>query len=459
MSNQRLNGLFSQMKIDQDALADQPIPGLAERCMDEAWGPAVDLPISLTASTSSQHRLRWLLLPVTASCVFLAGYLWATRTRPAILEGTMGGDATAIEAGKDISATASDTLPLRFTDGSIVTMQPMATAEITQFTASGAEVVLKNGDLLADIVHAPNTHWQVIAGPFRVLVTGTRFLASYHPNLQSLEVHLYQGGVLVQGPMLGNGIPLVAGQKIEVGIGQAVVVRPIHQPLAKQLALSTTAPLAHPSSHSDSHASTLPLTESAEPVKTTSPTLLPPTATAAPQGPSKRALPSLPANVPSTHDWASLADNGQYEKALAAAQEIGFSKLCRHLPARRLITLADVARFAGDPTLTQKAFESLVERFPKERYAADALFGLGRLSSETGNPRQAVRWFERYLRDFPSDAFGEQAAGRLLELYQTIGDDSNAVESAKSYLEKYPSGMRASHARRLLSAHGVEADD
>jgi hypothetical protein len=346
---------------------------------------------------------------------------------------------------------------LRFTDGSVVTVQPKATVEVARLTTSGAEVLLENGELLADIVHTPDTQWQIIAGPFRVLVTGTRFLTSYRPNFQSLEVQLYQGSVLVQGPMLGNGIPLVAGQKLEVGVGQAVVVRPLHRALASQPTPPKIAPLIAPTSDDWPSATASPMekTSDLEPVPT--PALLPATPTL-PKAPAKPTSPALPANLPRSPDWANLADEGQYEAALEAAEAVGFTELCKRLPARRLITLADVARFAGDPALTRKAFESLVKRFPRERYAADALFGLGRLSSETGNPRQAARWFERYLRDWPNDALVEQAAGRLLELYQTLGDDAGAVASAKYYLENHPSGMRMTHAKRILSDHGVEAN-
>jgi hypothetical protein len=366
----------------------------------------------------------------------------------------MGSDAIAIETGKSITATTDRVLPLRFTDGSVVTVQPKTTVEVARLTTSGAEVLLENGELLADIVHAPDTHWQVIAGPFRVLVTGTRFLTSYRPNLQSLEVHLYQGSVLVQGPMLGNGIPLVAGQKLEVGVGQAVVVRPLHRALASQPRID---PLTPPTADDSLPATSPPMEKNSDSEPAPTPALQPPTPTR-PKAPSKPTSPALSANLPLTPDWANLADEGQYEAALDAAEVVGFNELCKRLPARRLITLADVARFAGDPALTRKAFESLVQRFPRERYAADALFGLGRLSSETGNPRQAARWFERYLRDWPNDALVEQAAGRLLELYQTLGDDAGAVASAKYYLENHPSGMRVSHAKRILSDHGVEAN-
>ena len=110
-------------------------------------------------------------------------------------------------------------------------------------------------------------------------------------------------------------------------------------------------------------------------------------------------------------DWLALAKHGAYAEAFTAARRAGWSRLCHRLDAHRLLTLGDVARYAGARVRAREAFEALVRRFPRDPLAADAIFSLGRLAFESEQSDRAARWFRRYVDDWPHGPLADQAVG------------------------------------------------
>src|SRR5690606_862532 len=82
--------------------------------------------------------------------------------------------------------------------------------------------------------------------------------------------------------------------------------------------------------------------------------------------------------APAIERWRALAAEARYEEALAAAHAIGFDALCERLDAASLLSLADVARFAGDGGAARRALEAVRRRFSGDA-SARASFLLGRL--------------------------------------------------------------------------------
>ena len=432
MSGNRISELLAHMASEQDALASQPMPSLADKVMRAAWSDL--MPPLLPVAMGSPHPRRRLLPIVGLSAAFgfasVAVLLLVLRPGKPLIAASVGRDPVPVTMGASLVASQDAPLPLHFSDGSRITFRPSARASVAKVTKAGAEMVLESGDILAQIQHLPGAAWQVTAGPFRVVVTGTRFLASYLPEEKALTVRLYEGSVIVQGPALGNGMALVAGQMLEVRAGKPFTVRQ----LAVESAMSLEIPKVV-----------------VEPI--------PPTPSAAVEEPTVELVERPTASDPreKNSEWIGLAERGRYEAAFTAAERLGFSDLCRHLPARRLLSLGDVARFTGDYLRTREAYEAIVRRFPKDRHTSDAMFGLGRLSSEGGKSAEAAAWFERYLVAWPNDSLAEQATGRLLELYPALGDGESAARIAQRYLDRYPSGMRRSLAQRILAGRGAEA--
>jgi hypothetical protein len=272
----------------------------------------------------------------------------------------------------------------------------------------GAEVFLDNGRLEAHVVHAGTTLWLVHAGPYRVRVTGTRFALGWSAG--RFEVALFEGAVVIDGAVLGAGVPLAAGHRLTVDGG---IVRTELLPEAE----------VDPS----------------------------PSATPTPAPPPGASDVSAPRSRPEeSGDWQALAKQGAYDAAFAAARRLGWARLCHRLDARPLLMLGDVARYtdAGGPA--REAFEALVTRFPHDQLAADAVFSLGRLAFESGEPDRAARWFQRYVDGWPQGALADQAAGRLLECAVAMHDAEAARGAARAYLARAPGGPHADRARKIL---------
>jgi TolA-binding protein len=316
------------------------------------------------------------------------------------------------QTGATLTAQAGTPLPMRFSDGSVLTFHPGAQARVARLFDNGAELLLDGGRLVADVRHTGQARWSLAAGPFTVRVTGTRFVADWTPTTGKLSIEMLEGSVIVEGPSLGAGLVLAGGESLDVGVASpAVVTRARAQAQVETVAEATE-----------------------------------PAPSEAPATPPARPLAS----------WSELAASRRYAEALAAAEREGFPRLCRQLDAGGLLSLGDAARYASSPSRARQAYQALVRRFSHDQRSQDALFALGRLESEAGATKAAARWFERYLDSARNPPLGEEAAGRLLEIHDRAGDAEAAAHAAQRYLDRYPTGLRAGLARKVLAARTAE---
>jgi len=344
------------------------------------------------------------------------------------------------EVDRLLVADAHSDLPLRFSDGSSLTFRSGASGRMRRLGGDGAEVFLEQGRLEAHVVHTPSTLWLVHAGPYRVRVTGTRFEVVW--LAARLDVSLFEGSVVIDGAVLGAGVPLHAGQRLSVDRG---LVRT--DPLAADEAAAATA-VARPA----------PAAVAGPPASTAAVVPERPPAAGAVAAHSLDAPPVAPENetppartrAVDDSDWLALAKHGAYAEAFSAAKRAGWSRLCHRLDAHRLLTLADVARYAGARARAREAFESLVRRFPRDPLAADAVFSLGRLAFESDKSDRAARWFRRYVDDWPQGPLADQAVGRLVECAIHMHDAEAARGAARAYLARAPRGPHAQLARQIL---------
>jgi len=356
-----------------------------------------------------------------------------------------------------VADTQSD-LPLQFSDGSSLTFRAGSSGRMHRLGGDGAEVALDSGRLEARVVHADKTLWLVHAGPYRVRVTGTRFAVVWESA--RLDVALFEGSVMIDGAVLGAGVPLRAGQRLTVDRGVVrteALAATVGAVVAPAVAVAAVPAIA---------AGDVPAPGEAPPAAAaalaTGPARAAAAAVPAPTG-------SLPGPVPvpgallapgadatsvrnraSDGDWYTLAKQSAYVESFAAAKRAGWARLCHHLDAHRLLTLGDVARYAGAHGHARQAFESLVRRFPRSPLAADAVFSLGRLAFESDHSDRAAHWFRRYVADWPHGPLADQAVGRLLECALHTHDTEAARGAARAYLARAPGGPHARLARLIL---------
>lgn len=410
--NPALRDLSTQLKELQDReIAERSRPPVEERLAA----------VHAELGRRSVARSRAPLWTAGLTALAAAAAVMFLLTRPAApLVATVAGRAVAAPEFVQ-SENAAETLS--FSDGSAVRLEPHAALRVLSTRANGAALALERGKVRANVVHRSDTSWLLAAGPFEVHVTGTEFDARYDADSRELEVRMIEGSVRVTGaclehPGVLSGTESGTFRCVDASSKSASSARPAAAPPPSQAttelspAASTTAPTTPGSAH--------------------------PSAAATLDGGN-------------ANDWRQLAGEGRFRAALAAAEALGFERLCNREDAASLLTLGNTARLAGNGMRAAEAYQALRRRFPGSASASGAAFQLGRLSFDgAANYAAAHQWFSAYLREAPGGGLAQEALGRVLECEHRLGRRDQAEATARRYLASYPQGAHASLAHSLL---------
>jgi TolA-binding protein len=393
-------------EIRQRLFSDRVAIKAPQRSRTMAWWGAGCAAVSMAAAAA------WVLLPRHAGWVPLDSSLTFS----------MGQEAQHGSIGKWMSAAAT-ALPLKFSDGTQIVLQPSAQARVTELHESGAHVVLERGELAAAVHHQFGTHWELQAGPFSVVVRGTRFNLGWTPESSTFALGLTEGMVDVTGPGLTGPRSVRAGQSLRVSA--------VAGGWKVDDGSNAVSPVANEAPTSDPNGATAEQPASSEVAAVNA------------------AAPKVSNPAPG---WQDLAAAGNYADSMAAARKSGLQRIYATGSVNELTKLAQVARFAGDAESARAALRAVRERFAGSAEAAMATFDLGRLSFDTsGRYLEAAHWFKDYLREFPHGNLAREAMGRLVESLERGGDHTGAREAASEYLLRFPNGPHAGLAHRVLN--------
>lgn len=406
------------------------------RAQDEARreGPstqraAVRARLLESASPPRSRRTPWIVAPALAIVALVLVVAWPRSATVPTFE--LEPDGVRGSAGEWLAAPADAERSLSFSDGSRVSLRPRAQARVADLQADAVRIVLETGT--ADVHVEPDTGrtWRIDAGPYRVRVTGTRFVVAWDPTSAAFELDLREGSVIVEGPQLAGEQSVAAGELLRVaGETPAPIVARAPDPVAVDPVPSPPAP-ASPPPRDDiasvrSDRSPRSATKAEPPIATPEPAVAP------------------------VATWQQLARDREYPRALAAAEALGYDALCEGLAASELLRLADVARFARRPTRAREALDAVRRRFPDTDAAATAAFERGRIAlADSDSHAEAASWFDTYLRERPDGALAREAMGRRIEALATT-DRAAARAAAHRYLERHPKGPHADLATRLV---------
>lgn len=316
-------------------------------------------------------------------------------------------------------AAGSEGTELHFSEGTRLTLLRETRARVARADENGARVVLEQGSLHANVMHAsPSTSWDVGAGPFEIHVVGTAFDVTWDPGREAFVLIMREGRVRVQGPLLGEGRTLERGEELHVEVAQ----RRCETRQTLDETPVPTAPRDEPTVVEDKDSPEIP----------DEPTMETPSKTAA------------TATIPS---WRQLALKGKHEEAILALEREGWNDVLARASVDVLFEIANEARFAKQ---YRRAEEALLQARSKGATGRSA-FLLGKLAMDHRDARQdAITWFKTYLAEVPSGGLAEQAFERLLELQQDIKDSDGARQTAEQYLLRFPNGSHATLARTMV---------
>ncbi len=352
-----------------------------------------------------------------------------------------------------VSASKAEPAAIAFSDGTRVEVGPSSAVRVARAGLRGADLVQERGRATYAVVHRPAAAWSVEAGPYRVLVTGTRFSVAWAPEPGELITELYEGSVVIEGPRAEGGVVLHAGQRLRASIGGSVVVEDMPSSPA---ASSTTSSLG-------SAPSEIPAAVAAEaPVDTA---IAPVDPAASPAGSANPA--ASPAGVPGAPPASAQAAVAAPEPRLSLGARLaqgdatgiaddvereGMASFTDRASAGDLVIVADAARYARRPALATAAFNALRRRHPGTREAALAAFHLGR-AADGANPAGAVAWYDLYLAETGgSGPFASEVRGRQMSAVARASGNAAARPLAEAYLARLPNGPYAQLARAILAA-------
>jgi transmembrane sensor len=370
------------------------------------------------------ERVRW-ILPAAAAVVasLVVGGVWMARPRS--LELTIAGEPAA--AGAWIAAPAGSPVPIRFSDGTDVKLDPGGQARVLEVSPRGAQLMLESGTAVLSVVPKPRAHWTVSAGPYTVEVKGTRFELGWNPQDELLTLTLTEGRVAISGCALGEARLLYAGEILRASCREKdfQITRPA---LPATAAVGVAAPSAAPPSAAATGRATLP----GEP---------PP---ASPRSGSPRSGGAGPGT------WQALARASKFKEAFDLASEGGLDSEVERSSVPDLLLLGDAARLSGNSGPALRAYQKVRSKAPGTTAAANAAFAMGRVYfDQLDSFSEAAHWFATYSSEQPGGPLAREALGRRMEALSRAGARNDAARSAEQYLRQYPDGPHAPLARTL----------
>lgn len=303
-----------------------------------------------------------------------------------------------------------------FSDGSEVRVREDSRLRLLGVGPNGAQVALERGSAHVSVVHRQKTKWVFSAGPYRVHVIGTQFELRWNPETGGLEVEMDDGIVEVEGPGLQRQ-RVTTRQKLEA----------FAEPASASLYLD------FPSSEQASDADGKSITRRV-----------------------KRNVPSekpAPLEKPRATgaSWRQLADQGDAQGAMNAAEQAGFTWLANSMPRGDVLVLGDVALSAKQPARATEAWLAVRERFSGSAGASEAAIRLGKLADMQHDVDQAVKWFRQAAREAPNAATTPIALGEWFDVLARAGRKDEAKVVASEYLKRFKNGPASAAARSIVA--------
>ncbi len=401
-------------RLEQVAqLARESFEPLSDKSSEQAF----EATLGRLSAQQGRDRRRWQVLYIAAAALVLlvmgglaSRYFAGPKPLAMSLQGA--------ELGQDgsVRAPAEGRPSLRFSDGTSIGLGDSASLRVRSIDARGARIAVEQGEIRADVVHAPGANWVFDAGPFTVDVKGTTFALAWSSAEGRLDLRLERGLLAIHTPFSSEPIALQGGQRL------------LATSADKRFLISALSAPEVDGPRADSSVRTA----------------------AAPAAPSA-GVSAAPASSLPRSAWAERFASGDFRAIVADAENQGLEAALAQRGLEELCLLADAARYTGKTGVARRALLSQRQRFGKSSRAIDAAFMLGRLE-EPSDPEEATRWYDRYLHDAPRGSYAAEALGRKMMLIERLHGSAAARALAEEYQKRYPDGPHARSARLILGS-------
>ena len=372
---------------------------------EEAWTRLQVRRIVATLPHRNYRIFGWIAAAAVAATVTL----FALQPSSSPLEYEVRG----AEEAEGLITTSGHPATVAFSDGSVIEATGNTTLAVALRGSHGALARLSSGTLKVNVDHGDDTDWRFIAGPYEVVVVGTRFDLAWNPEELHFRLALHEGQVRVLGDDIGVRT-VNAGEVLEVQ--------------------------AKPSF---SAATDLPPAQAVEEIPSTGDK---------PADSPKSRLPSSARHVAPTQSWSRLVAEGRFEDVVRAAEAVGLGNVEATRDVTELKALAQAAHYAGRTDVSLRIWRALRRRFPSSSASRQAAFFLARIYEQGGQNASARQWLDLYMEESPNGVYASEALGRKLVLISRTSGTAAARPSARKYLKLYPTGPYSQTARDMLRA-------
>jgi hypothetical protein len=390
------------------------------------------------AQQSKQNRgpqRSWWLAAATALLV-AAGVLMVYEFQPkndTSLGFHVNGSDRNGRIGHWVDAPAEKSVPIQFEGGTRLSLASGGIARIDEASDEKVSVELRLGKIVADVAKKSGRRWTITAGPYTVVVLGTRFTVSWDPSANVFDLDVERGVVLVHGQGLNkNGVKVAKGHTLLAKAG--VVSVDSSEALAEDNKIEKEVNEDGVAGEREAAVSDCASQVLSQPPK---------------KGQKKQRR-----NINRATSWLQYYEQQAFERAFEAARDEGLAKLKMRLDATSLWRLMETARRVGEIDEALSMLKTHRDRFSKSEKAQIIPFLIGKiLSDKKGEPAAAARWFAVYLEEAPNGPLREDALRRLV----TVNEEMERWEVAKQYAREYlylnDQGPFAAHCQIIVNGN------
>ena len=341
-----------------------------------------------------------------------------------------------------MEAPTVGTMPLRFPSGSMIALENGAKARVMSATERQVRFLLESGHITADIKGNGTRRWSIEAGPYEVVVLGTRFSVSWNRDRELLDVEVERGTVLVLGTDLSDeGAKVTKGKHLQANRRREAYVMPTEGTVPSDGSIENPVPTETPAGKKVRSAVNRHRTKKRSDALSDNGRI-----DGRPDETERDAL-DLAHNL---DKWLAHIENREYEEVIRGADAPELEILIDSVSKNVLWELMHAARLLGEDATAIDLLLSCRRRFWGGRKAEWAAFYLAKIYHERlGNQREALRWFDTYLNETHSGEFSQEAVGWTMTILDQLERDDEAQRTAEQYLRRYPSGLFKEKARSI----------